>query len=526
MACAGLKCYSSVQFRGVNGVKLVIASAAHSFLPMDRHPLRLACAALIITAVMTGVSGAQAAPASADTTGWLTRGSPRYLIAVRSPGLRVGAEAAQILRKGIAGCRDDIKLPQSTVDSLVGALPFSGADQQHGESQAIEFTIIPRTSNLLNCAALREGSAAEAALLSAAIVARTRREGDALNSVDSVVLIVGGTRVSDAASYRANVARMTLDSTVQRDVAYALRLYTPLDALMNIRGADRSVRLMVYRDRRSDPDAFLLREADVAVLVREALAGRVTRIVDGSLPGLPLALPAGRDSVLLKAQAAAAAGRHREAVEILSIRIGKEGNDERDDVAANLQLAFTFQASGDAAFGRWYAARAMVQQPCLTLPSAAARPFHALLDEVRPPAICELVGARRIVLGAWWPGRAQRVVRPGDRIAGAIPAAVGGALAIASIVLNQAAQARYDEYLKEQVDPQARFLTAQGAQEDANIVGAATYVFWAGTILHAVWFDRRRAERAAAVRNYGAPLERAVRISPSERGLGLSVNFF
>jgi hypothetical protein len=168
----------------------------------------------------------------------------------------------------------------------------------------------------------------------------------------------------------------------------------------------------------------------------------------------------------------------------------------------------------------------MAQQPCLTLPATAHQPFHALMDQVRPLAVCELVGARRIVLGSWWPGRAQRVARPGERIAGVLPAAVGGMLAVASVALNQGANARYDEYLVEQVDPQARFLDAQAAKREANMVGAATYAFWAASIVHAVWFDRRRAERAAAVRNYGARLERAVQVTPSERGLGISVSFF
>lgn len=492
---------------------------------MARFSLRIACTACLIVLV-TSESGAQTAPALSDTSAWLTRGSPRYLIVIRSPGLRATTEASALLQESLTGCRDDIGLPPSTVDSLVRALPFAQADKRHGSSKDIEFTIVPRMSNALPCATLTAGSAAEASLVSAGLVARTRREGDALNSVDSVVLMVGGMRVGNSTSYRANIARLTLDSTVQRDVAYALRLYTPLDALLHIRGDNRSVRLLVYRDRRSDADAFVLREADLALLIRDALQERVARIVDGSLPGLPVQLPSVRDSLLASAQSAGAAGRHRDAAKLLGARIGAQGINPSDDVAASLQLAFTFQASGDSAFGRWYAARAMTQHPCLTLPTTAHQSFHVLLDHVRPAAVCQLVGAQRIVLGSWWPGRAQRVARPGERIAGVLPAAVGGMLAVASVVLNQAANDRYEEYLVEQVDPQARFLTAQGAQQDANIVGAATYAFWAATVVHAVWFDRRRAERAAAVRNYGAPVQRATQITPSERGLGISVTFF
>jgi hypothetical protein len=243
-------------------------------------------------------------------------------------------------------------------------------------------------------------------------------------------------------------------------------------------------------------------------------------------PDLPVALPEPRDAELREARRSYLAGAYVDASALVLARLNNQRLRASDRTTAELQIGLTFAGLGDAAAARVVVRNALDREPCLRLPESAPVAFKALLDEVRPSYRCEPVAPMEVLRLGLIPGRAQKLLAPERPDAGFIPMALTATVALASVALHLKADQLRRDYEREIHNPVGAFEKARDAHVIANQVGALTYAVWGATVVEAVLSERRRGQRAAAVRDYGASATPRVSIAPATRGLGLSVTFF
>lgn len=444
---------------------------------------------------------------------------------IRPPHARVGPFAIDLLRAGLAACAPAVDLRGASIDSLVAARPFAAFDAATEDHPLVEITVTPRSGRPIGCARPPAGDQASLALIAEGIYATTEPTAPLTNSVDAVELSVGGAIHPAAAAGLVAATRLGPGGFVGRDGLSVVRLYVPIDALVRRTGSDAPLRLRVWSAARSEPTEIELPSSLVAQVIRSTVPWRVARMRAGALPELPVSLPTPRDASLAGAHEAYLRGDYVTATRDAARRL--EAPAPREDVvSSSLQVGFTFAATGDDALARWFVHRALSVEPCLELPESAPARFRDLTNTMRPPARCGAVGARRIVLGAWYPGRARRVAFPEEATAGLVPAITAGLIATYSIALHKDADRLYAEYQREIVNPQSKYFDARTAHIRANQVGAVFYAVWAADILWSVWRDRRQEAAVDAVRNYGARAATPPRIEPARGGVGLSVVFF
>lgn len=460
-----------------------------------------------------------------DTAAWVVYAAERHTVLIRPPHARVGSFAIALLRAGLAACAPALDLRDASIDSLVAARPFAAFDAATQDHPLVEITVTPRSGRPIGCGRPPEGDQASLALIAEGIYATNEPTAPLTNSVDAAELSVGGTIQPVAASGLVAATRLGPSGFVGRDGLSVVRLYVSVDALVRRTGGDAPVRLRVWSAARSEPTEIVLPSSLVAQVIRSTVPWRVARMREGALPELPVSLPTPRDASLAGAHEAYLRGDFVAATRDAARRL--EAPAPREDVvSASLQVGFTFAAAGDDAVARWFVHRAMTLEPCLELPASAPARFRDLTNTMRPQARCGAVGVGRIVLGAWYPGRAQRVAFPEVATAGLVPALTAGLIGAYSIALHKDADRLYAQYRREIVNPQAKYFDARAAHIRANQVGAVFYAVWAADILWSVWRDRRQEAAVDAVRNYGARGAAPARIEPASGGFGLSVVFF
>ncbi len=477
------------------------------------------------TGADAGFAAFRASLTRPDTASWVVYAAARYTVLIRPPHARSGPISVALLRAGLESCAPSVDLRESSIDSLIAARPFAAFDAATADHPFVEITVAPRSGRPISCERPPEGDQASMALIAEGIYATNEPTAPPTSSVDAVELEVGGAvRVASIAGLVA-ATRLGPSGFVGRDGLSVVRLYVPIDALVRQSGGDSPLRLRVWSVARSEPTEIELPGSLVAQVIRSTVPWRVARMREGALPELPVSLPRPRDAALAAAHDAFVRGEFVSATRDATRRL--DAPAPRDDVvSSSLQIGFSFAAAGDEALGRWFVHRALAMEPCLELPETAPARFRDLTDAMRPPTRCGAVGARRILLGAWYPGRAQRVAFPEDRSAGLVPALAAGLIGVYSLSLHRDADRLYAEYNREIVNPQAKYFDARAAHIRANQVGAMVYVVWAANIAWTVWMDRRQEATVEAVRNYGVRGAAPARIEPAAGGLGLSVVFF
>lgn len=433
---------------------------------------------------------------STDTNTWIVRGSPRYLAVIRLPLTNRGTVHTDLLRAGLEACRARLGLETTVVDSLVAHRPFAALDSVMREYQMVEITVIPRGARPLDCDVPREGIAATTAVTAEGIFASSETLSSAANSADAVAVLAGDDTHAPSYVVRAPTVRLAADGYVGRESVNSVRLYVPLDAFVAADGGNTSVRLRISSSARSEPEFLEIPAADVTRLIRAMLPWRLARLAKTPEPALPVE-------------------------RALTPRLKRA-----EMVQANLETGLAFTSAGDDAMGRWFVHRALLAEPCLTLSSTAPNGARVVVSRMRPKENCESVGTGAVLRGSWYPGRAQRLVRPDVRSAGIVTAAIVAMTAGASIAMHLQADKLYADYESEQTNPQAKFFLARDAHVRANLVGTTMYALWVGSIAQAIWEDRRRAARIANVRDYDLTTPRAMRLTPAPQGLGLSIHFF
>jgi len=433
---------------------------------------------------------------AADSSPWVVRGSPRFLAVIRLPLTNVGTLYTDLLRAGLEACREQFGLEPTVLDSLVANRPFAALDSVMRASEMLEITVVPRGARPLDCEEPPEGIAATTAMTAEGFLSSSETLTSAANSADEVVLVAGDSTTAPSYAGRVATVRLGPDRYVGRELVSSVRLYVPLDAFVATDGGNTAVRLRISSSARAEPEFLEIPATDVDGLIRAMLPWRIARLAETPNPALPVE-------------------------RALTPRLKRA-----EIVQTNLETGLAFTRAGDDAVGRWFVHRALTAEPCLTLSSAAPDGARAVVSQMRPNARCETVGTGTVLRGSWYPGRAQRLVRPDVRSAGVVTAVFVAMTAGASVALHLQADKLYEEYQNEQTNPQAKYFLARDAHARANLVGTTMYALWVGSIAQAIWEDRRRAARIANVRDYDLSRPRTLRLTPAPQGLGLSIHFF
>lgn len=196
-------------------------------------------------------------------------------------------------------------------------------------------------------------------------------------------------------------------------------------------------------------------------------------------------------------------------------RLAAPGLSREDTRAARMRLATAALGAGDTAAARVVLGDVLADAPCLTI-SRTQPEYGRLVDAMRPPARCETIPARRILLRGLVPGLALRAVgRPRSAVinAGATLAAAGVGAAFLS-----SAHAAHERYMTartviDATDAWQRATDARGSARNAFVAAGAV---WVGGVVHGLLTERAYGRELARVREYDR--QPRVGVLPGTRG--------
>lgn len=451
--------------------------------------------------------------------------SARYEVIVESPRQRGSSRVATARARGIASCGQALGTQPQPLAALTGTTSWVDFDAAAGDAPLITLTIAPRIDAPSRCLEPVDAPLARVAMIASGLQAALDTLLPPPNDIRAAELVVGDRIVEPALAGRVPTVRLAPRGYVGPDGGHVLRLYVSADALV-ADGRERRWALRVWNATRTEPEIVAIPPAVIQQLWRELLPWRVERLRTATASGLPVGIPAPRDAVLARAHEAYVAGRFVEAAQAAVPRIDAPDVSREDRLSARMQLAATFSGHDDSAAAVEMFSAALSLEPCLTLPSSTPARMREQLERARPDFRCQPTPVLQVVRLGLIPGRAHRRLEPQRRIAGLTPALLTGAVAVGSVLLHLDARQQYQTYLDTRDDAARAYESAANAHATANAVGIAAWAVWGGTILHAVWLERRRYRQYDAVRDYGRDAARPLRIDGAAQGLGLAIYLF
>jgi hypothetical protein len=216
-------------------------------------------------------------------------------------------------------------------------------------------------------------------------------------------------------------------------------------------------------------------------------------------------------------------------------RLASPGMTPQAALDARVKLGVLFAEAGDVAAARTLLARAVADEPCLTLSAASPASARAIVAEVHRPADrCRASVGLTAAQAAVVPGLAH-LRTPKRRLIGAF---VFGAV-VQSLVRSQAAKdeakdAYFRYLLVDGTDPAFTANLAAGLYDEAEsrrLAGRRLVTFgaalWGASIVEATWSEYRLSQRLARVQDFDTRV-RSVSLAPSGATgrVGIALNFF
>lgn len=465
---------------------------------------------------------AQGAASAADGAAPLLYLSPRYratIEAVQSPmGPHIGVSEA------LKSCADLPRVPDDVtarISRIRGGAPLQARTEAVGH---IVVSIVPVPNGTMLCT----HTGATEILAAQGIQVQWEPQSFSSNDVGIVTARIGDREVDVAERTRHPLVVFSADGGIGTDGLSSLQLLLRFDALI----AAGAPRAPLHLDIASEPGGAVSRVTVparvVATLLEELLPVRLQPMASAG-PGVSSRgprLPSPDDTTLTQVHTAYAEGRYAEAARAALTGQDRAAVSRADRTNLWVHAGVSLAALGDSSAARVALARSLDLEPCLNLADAAGTGLEGVLNALRPPMRCAPVSTSRLLVAGLVPGGAQRARSLSGRRSGRYVAGLFAVAAIASVSMHATADRRYDEYLTEVENPTERYENAQSARDAANVLGAATWAVWGGSVVIAALQERRYRQRLERITRFGATDTRPVRLEPASHGFGLAVHVF